>query len=67
MWSTMVNTMPPAMIAGIDSMLQEEKVVFIYNCLNGQLIKENAMKRLGLRCLMVVDKKRNCNWYRMVL
>ncbi len=62
MWSTVENTMPPAMIASVDSMSQEEKVVFIYKCLSGPLIKEmlsrlcqgmwwksvkNGMKRLG--------------------
>ncbi len=34
MWSTVKNSMPPAMIASVDSMSQEEKVVFIYKFLN---------------------------------
>ncbi len=40
MWSAVENTMPPAMIASVDSMSQKEKVVFIYKCLNGPPIKE---------------------------
>ncbi len=38
MWPIVKNNMPPAMIASVDSMSQEEKVVFIYKCLNGPLI-----------------------------
>ncbi len=40
MWSTVENTMPPVMIASVDLMSQKEKVVFIYKCLNGLVIKE---------------------------
>ncbi len=39
MWSTVENIMTPAMIASVDSMSQEEQVVFIDKCLNGPPIK----------------------------
>ncbi len=40
MWSTVENNMSLAMITGVDSMSQKEKLVFIYNCLNGPPLQE---------------------------
>ncbi len=58
MWSKVENTMPPAMIASVDSMSQEEKVVFIYKCLNEPLIKEwLSIYRALSGYVMVVSKE----------
>ncbi len=55
--------MPPAMIASVESMSQEEKVVFIYKCLNGPPIKEwLSIYRALLGYVMVVSKE----WYEKV-
>ncbi len=63
MWSTVENTIPPAMIASVDSMSQEDKVVFIYKCLNGPSTKEwFSMYIVLLRYVVVVSKE----WYEKV-
>ncbi len=59
----MANTIPPAMIASVDSMSQEENVIFIYKCLNGQLIKEWLSIYRALSWYVVVVNK---EWYEKV-
>ncbi len=49
--------MPPVMISSVDSMLQEEKVIFIYKCLNGPLIKEWLSIYRALSGYVVVASK----------
>ncbi len=62
-WSTVENTMPPAIIAIVNSMSQEEKVVFIYKCLNGPPIKEwLSIYRASSVYMVVVSKE----WYEKV-
>ncbi len=63
MWSTLKNTMPPAMIASVDSISQEENVVFIYKYLNGPPIKEWLSIYRALSVYMVVVSK---EWYEKV-
>ncbi len=57
------NTISPAMRASVDSMSQEEKVLFIYKCLNGPQIKEwLSIYRALLGYVVVVSKE----WYEKV-
>ncbi len=64
MWSTVENTMPPAMIASVDSMSKEERVVFIYKCFNEPPIKEwLSIYRALLGDVVVVSKE----WYEKVM
>ncbi len=60
---TVENTMPAAMIAVVDSMSQEEKVVFIYKYLNGPPIQEWLSIYRALSVYMVVVSK---EWYEKV-
>ncbi len=64
MWSTVENNMPPAMITtGVDSMSQKEKLVFIYNCLNGPLLQEwMSIYRALSKYVVGVSKE----WYNKV-
>ncbi len=63
MYPTVENTMPPTMIASVDSMSQQEKVVFIYKCLNGPPIKEWLSIYRALSAYVVVVSK---EWYEKV-
>ncbi len=63
MWSIVENAMTPAMITSVDSMSQEEKIVFIYKCLNGPLIKEWLSIDRALSGYVVVVNK---EWYEKV-
>ncbi len=63
MWSTVENNIPPAMITGVDLMSLKEKLVFIYNCLNGLPLQEwMSIYRALSKYVVGVSKE----WYNKV-
>ncbi len=63
MWSMVENTIRHVMIASLDSMSQEEKVNFIYKCLNGPPIQIwLSIYRALSEYVVVVSKE----WYENV-
>ncbi len=63
MWSTVKNAMHLTMIASVDSMSQEEEIVFIDKCLNGPPINEWLLIDIALSWYVVVVNK---TWYEKV-